>query len=169
MTVLIVVLILLTVVVGFWHFGRKPAVHRQLTDEKLETLLAVLLNQGYDGGVLFIQGPKPVPFIQVMKYAGSKRVGLQLDFPKAPWAGPYLENVELAVQRSNVQQINSSHREQPGVEFLSLDFGTNVKTAAACVKRIAEEGLGLRLSTEGRAYFQNVSSDPQARIGFEAA
>jgi hypothetical protein len=167
MIVILVTLSILTVSLSLWHFGRKPAIHRHLTDEKLETLLTVLLNQGHDGGVLFIQGRKPLPFVQVVKYAGPSRTGLQFDFPKAPWATPYLQEVDLAVRRSDLRPLAGPNSGPDGLEFITLDFGTNVRQAAASVKSIAEDALGLRLTTDGRAYFQNVSSDPHAHIGFE--
>jgi hypothetical protein len=157
---------LVLLVAGFWYFGRKPATHRDLTPAKLERLLTVLLNQGYDGGVLFIRGRRNEPFLQVMKYAGRNRVGLQLDFPRAPWAMPYLPAVERALQDFDALPTGGWTAEGNDLQFLTVDFGTDVKRAAECVDRVANDALNLPLARIGRAQLVRVSSDRSARIGF---
>jgi hypothetical protein len=52
------------------------------------------------------------------------------------------------------------------LQFITVDFGTDVKRAAQCVTRVAEDALGIALPVDGRAHFEKVSSDPNARIGF---
>jgi hypothetical protein len=164
--VIITVITLMAVIGGFWFFGRKPAIHRQITPAKLEKLLSVLLNQGSDGGALFVRGKGDIPFIQVMKYVGREGVGLQLDFPRAPWAQPFLPGVEASLRKYHPLATGGWTERGNDLEFITVDFGTDVKKAAACVTDVAENALGLPLTSSGRVQLMQVSSDPNAKTGF---
>lgn len=152
--------------VGLWFYGRRPALHRALTSERIEQLLRVLLLQGYDGGVLRISGATRFPFIQIMKYAGRGRVGLQLDFPNAPWTEGLLPKVAAILREFDSQSTIGAPGYQNELQFITVDFGTDINRAAECIARISRDALSIDLPKEGRAFFRNVSSDPTARIGF---
>jgi len=161
---LIIVITLVAVIGGFWFFGRKPAIHRQLTPAKLEKLLSVLLKQGYDGGALFVRGQGDLPFLQVMKYARRGRAGLQLDFPRADWAQSYLPGVEAALRRYQPLATRGWTHSSNDLEFITVDFETDTRQAAACVTELAETVLMIPLVESGRAEFMRVSAAPNARI-----
>jgi hypothetical protein len=159
----VAVIVVLAVIFTFWHVGKKPAIHRKITEDELGALLLTLLNQGYQGGALFIRGRDKVPFLQVMKYIGRERTGLQLDFPRADWARDVLPDVELLLCDFDAKQTGGWTERGNDMQFLTVDFGTDVNLAKRCVQALAEKALRIDLVRDGRAHFENVSPLPAPR------
>lgn len=155
---------LVVVLAGFWYYGQKPAVHRRLSDHRMDLLLRTLWHQGYQGGALFIRGRKQLPFIQVMKYIRPDSAGLQIDFPVANWSTPFQREAETVLSGFGVLSTGGWTEAGNDMQFMTVDFGSDLEKARRCIKELAHV-LSIRLEEEGRAHFEHVSADVNARIG----
>jgi hypothetical protein len=85
---------------AFWYYGAKPARHRNLTRERLTTLVGTLLERGQNGSALFVEERRGSRFVQLTKYVGDRNHwGIQCDFPIAPWSEPYYAQVPECVSK----------------------------------------------------------------------
>lgn len=164
---LLIALILLVVCGALiWHWGMQPAKHRQLTSKRLHTLLDVLLHRGLDGGVLYIDRRRAPHFIQVSKYLGDNGPGLQLGFPDAAWSRSLFAAVQSLADREGLPYDEVRTGRADTTRFLHIDFGRDLYQAEAFIQELAHEVLDFDIERDAVAYFRNVSTDPNARIGF---
>ena len=107
-----------------------------------------------------------MPFLQIMKYVGRGKAGIQLDFPRAEWAEPHWSEVEARLTRFGALPTRGWNEAGHDMPFMTVDFGQDVPAAAECIENIGEGALGIQLFVDGRAHLLNVSPDPNVRIGF---
>lgn len=74
--------------------------------------------------------------MQLKKYSDHREgCGIQLGFPKAKWSEPYFDAVWRVCERLGLDCFVG--RLEPGeMQFLVVDFGTDVSRATECVRRI---------------------------------
>jgi len=157
--------VLVMLVVGALHYGALPARHGNLTPGHLTSLITALLNQGYSGGTLTFQVRKRDAFLQMMKYVGRKRSGIQLDFPLARWSENYYDRARTVLAARGIGFVEENTGRTDTKSFLTVDFGTDVSVATRVVRLLAGEVLGVDMEHDMVAYFQNVSRNPNDRIG----
>lgn len=148
-------LALVTALVGVswfvWYALR--GVPRRL--DYLETALNELLRRGFDCGFLLIRISYTNKFVQIRKYINSPGVyGIQFAFPKANWSIRYFETVKEVCRGIDP---SSYVQDDEGMDFLYVDFGTDVQKAHLCVKRILTEVFGVTQNTKLFVTLENAS------------
>jgi hypothetical protein len=145
-------------IVAFWYFGSKPVKHRNLTPERITTLVEMLLERGADGGALFIKERGGARFVQFAKYVGhAGRVGIQTDFPLAPWSEPFYEGVCRCITKLGLTSREMNTGREDTKRFLTVDFGRNVKQATAFITCVVEEVFALSLVRDCQAHLVGVA------------
>jgi len=154
-------------VVGALRYAGLPAKHGELNPRRVNTLVSTLLNQGYGGGTLTFQERNGESFLQMMKYIGTRRSGIQLDFPHARWSEQHYDRARAVLAANNIQFEEESTGRTDTKSFLTVDFGTDVSLATRVVCLLAAHALDIDMEHDMVAYFRNVSRDPTARIGLK--
>jgi len=123
--------------------------------DSLEAAIYDLLRRGYDKGFLLIQISDSGKFIQVRKYIkGPGDYGIQLAFPNAEWSQIYFDAAKEYCVKSG---FNGYVAYDGLLEFLYVDFGTNVENANRCIKGVLKEVLGVTPQTELFVRLENAS------------
>ncbi len=159
MTALLIVLgVLGAGLAAFWYFGSKPARHRNLTQERVTTLVEMLLERGRNGAALFVEERGGSRFVQLAKYvAESNHWGIQCDFPLAKWSEQFYARVPECVTDLGLRAREMTTGRKDTQRFLTVDFGRNVKQATQLITCIVERVFGLELARDCEAYLVNVS------------
>jgi hypothetical protein len=169
---LISVVILLLTVYLLWQYGKRPARHKVHAQGDFTKFLEALLYRGYDKGFLIIEAPTKERFLQFRKYIKSKgHVGLQFDFPLAPWSTKYYERLKkLLDERGYEYEIDPTDTlDAPGsnlvTEFLFLDLKQNLESANELTRLCLLEVFKLKPEETVTLYF--VGGSPlEEKIGF---
>lgn len=158
MTTFLIVLSLLGAgLAAFWYFGAKPARHRNLTPDRLTTLVNMLLERGQNGSDLFVEERHGSRFVQLTKYVGdSSHWGIQCDFPLAPWSKPFYTRVPECVAKLGLRAKEMKTGRSDTEGFLTVDFRRDVKQATALIACIVEQVFDLDLVRDCEAYLVNV-------------
>lgn len=158
--------ILITCVLVIRWWGKQPAKHRVNVEQgDFRKYLDVLLRRGYDRGFVIIEAPDRKRFIQFSKYfKHKKQMGLQFDFPNAPWSTQYFEALKnLLNQRDydyDIQPINPSpkHKLQNQVsEFIVVDLMQDLDSASELCKLVLRDVFNLEASETATIWFIGVS------------
>lgn len=157
--------VLVLLVAGALHYGARPAQHGNLTPGRLNTLISVLLHQGYSSGTLVFRVRKGEAFLQMTKYVGRKKSGIRLDFPLARWSEKYYDHARTALAAAGIAFEEERTGRTDTKSFLTVDFGTDVSVATSVVRLLTSEVLGVDMEHDMVACFQNVSRNPDDRIG----
>ena len=159
MTALLIVLSVLGAgLAAFWYYGSKPARHRNLTQERVTTLVEMLLERGRNGAALFVEERGGPRFVQLAKYVGeSNHWGIQCDFPLATWSEAFYARVPECVTDLGLRAREMTTGRKDTQRFLTVDFGRNVKQATQLITCIVERVFGLELARDCEAYLVNVS------------
>ena len=146
MTYLIVgltILIALVVLLRWW--GKQPAKHRlNVAQGNFSRYLEALLYRGYDGGYAIIEASDRRRFIQFSKYIKNENgVGLQFDFPRAPWSeeyfGPLKALLEQRTINYEIQPVDPAPEQNfknQVVEFLVIDLAQDLNKASELSKLV---------------------------------
>lgn len=161
------VLLALLIVFGFlWHRGKTPYIHRAVHQQELRKFLEVLLYRGYDRGFICVQVPKDVRFLQFSKYImNGQRVGLQLDFPLAPWSKDYYELLRTLLREKRILCEVEKTGQDGVTEFLVVDVKQDLSLAFDLTQLILQNLYGLDEDVRVELYFSGVSPRDE-RIGF---
>ena len=112
------------------------------TVESLVGPISGLLRQGYNGGFLIISVERSKKFLQLNKYiTGPGQFGLELAFPRAPWAAEYYDSFQLWCKARNVPYRKAPSGEHDPSEFIIVDLGTDIRSAHAFVSDVLREIL----------------------------
>ena len=110
---------------------------------------------------MVIEIPKTPVFIQFSKYIMKNGcIGLQFDFPLAPWSEEYYEQLKQELQRSGFCYTTGQTRADEEVlvrEFLTVDIKKDVSKAATLARTILRSVFGLHEYSQVTLYFSNVS------------
>jgi hypothetical protein len=167
-------LISLAVLIGLiiWLLLRraKPTKYRiALSDVDVRKFLRVLLYRGYNGGFLIIEAREGEPFIQFSKYIANDRVGIQFDFPQAPWSKDYFDPLKQALDRRfskyKVSDVPGSDLSNPVTKFLEIDLGQDLEAAAELARLSLVDVFKVDPNENLTIYFDGVSPKDQ-KIGF---
>mgnify|MGYP001558377768 CR=1 FL=1 len=129
--------LIVAALVLFWFFGRRPYKNKNISQKEIATYIQLLLDRGFDGGVLVIEVPKTHYFVQFSKYIIRPGVvGLRLSFPRAPWSEELFAGMRRLVEEKgyfyrleNVEKGNVSG-------FLVVDLKTAVDKATELTQLI---------------------------------
>lgn len=151
---------------AFCYYGSKPARHRNLTQERVATLVEMLLERGQNGGALFVEERGGPRFVQLAKYIGeSSHSGIQCDFPLAKWSEAFYARVPECVTDLGLRAREMTTGRKDTQRFLTVDFGRDVKQATQLITCIVERVFGLELARDCEAYLVNVSVQrPKVRV-----
>jgi hypothetical protein len=143
----------------FSMWGRKPHKHREVSLADLEGFFEVLLRRGGNGGFMMIEIPRTSLFVQFSKYIlNGGLIGLQFDFPLAPWSEMYYEPLKQELQEGGLHYTVEPGREGGGVrEFLTVDIGQDVRAAAGIARTVSTKVFRLREDLTVTVWFSNVS------------
>ena len=168
----IAVLIALWLLFQWW--GKQPARHRlNVGQGDFRSYIEALLHRGYERGFMIIEARDRKRFIQFTKYIKQKKqVGLQFDFPRAPWSVEYFEPLtELLNQRKfeyELQQVNPSpdrRSEDQVSEFIVVDLKQDLDAAVELTKLVLLEIFKLSPVDTVTLWYRDVSLYDE-KIGF---
>ena len=168
----IAVLIALWLLLGWW--GKQPAKHRLNVEQgDFRRYIEALLYRGYQRGFMIIEARDRKRFIQFTKYIKKKKqVGLQFDFPRAPWSAEYFESLtELLNQRKfeyELQQVNPSpqHKLEDQVsEFIVVDLKQDLDAAVELTRLVLLEIFKLSPVDTVTLWYRHISLYDE-KIGF---
>lgn len=174
MTYLIIGLIVVALLILFSWWGKRPVRYRiNLAQGDFHRYLEVLLYRGYDRGFMIMEAPDRRRFIQFSKYIkNEKNVGLQFDFPRAPWSEEYFGSLKAVLDQRDyeyqIQHVNPSpkHRLENQVsEFLVVDLGQYLDKASELSKLVFLEVFKLNPSDTVALWFVHISVHDE-KIGF---
>ncbi len=151
---------------GLTVAAKIPAKHKNLTPQRLKWLLDALLYRGADGAFLLIRVRRGERFIQFRKYIARKGVvGIQSDFPRAPWSEPYFDTLRSRLQTEGIEVEMTPAVGGATSGFLTMDFGRDTGKAASIATMMLQV---LQVDPERQCVgeFHGVSPDANARIGF---
>jgi hypothetical protein len=149
-----------------WIFVyRRPRVTQHLEEigvNDFRRCLEVLLTRGYDLGFVVFELPGDQRFLEFSKYIKDQTlIGLQLDFPLAPWSEPYYEQVKGLLERKGIPYLVEDTPNGPVREFIQVDLGHDLDRAADLAREIVEQVFRMSPDTRLTADFQQVS---QAKV-----
>ncbi|MEO8201049.1 MAG: hypothetical protein ABI679_11045 [Gemmatimonadota bacterium] len=131
----------------------------EITLNDLRRCIDILLARGYDLGFVVFELPGDQRFIEFSKYVKDENTrGVQLDFPRAPWAEPYYEQVKALLERVGVPYTVEDTPDGPVREFIQVDFSHDVERAAAVARDIFERVFGIGKETRLTADFAYVEA-----------
>lgn len=175
MTYLIVgVTVFIAVLIFLNWWGKRPLKYRlNVAQGDYRKYLEVLLYRGYDLGFMIIEAQDRERFIQFSKYIGrEKNVGLQCDFPRAPWSERYYDSLKDLLKQRNyeceiqsVEPVPSLRVEDQVDEFLMIDLNQDLDASVALVRLVLLEIFKLDPSDTVTLWFDNVSVRDE-KIGF---
>lgn len=136
-SLLIVALIVLSIFVLVIMMAKRPHYHKNVTLAQIRVHLEALLKRGYDGGFIIIEDMKSDKFVQFGKYIKEKgNIGLELGFPKAPWAEMYYDKFKGFLRSENIRYVTQSVNSKPVTEFIDVDCHTDIDLALKLVEGI---------------------------------
>lgn len=139
----------------------QPKKYKNMDQEKINKFLNILLKRGLHGGVLVIKIPNTKMFIQFKKYVEDEKIGLSLDFPKAPWSNNYYDMVKKLIidNQISTEIINQLDVNIKGkvTEFLIADFERNIFAAFDIAKKIINHIYAYDSSKPVTMYFIRIN------------
>ncbi len=155
---------LLLVFALFWFFSpwsSWPYVHK-VCSRDIEKYLNILLRQGYDGGLMFINVDKRSEFIQFVKYISGDEVRLQTGFPIARWSEKYEERlISVLAEHSFPYEITEVGKSPSVSRFYDIDFRNNASDAARYGRVILAELFDIGDDSIVKVHFENVGPDDE--------
>lgn len=169
MIYLFISVVIFILLILFWYFGKKPAIHKNISQEDLKKYFEVLLYRGYDRGYMIIQvsmDKRFKRFLQVSKYIGDKnKLGLQFDYPLANWSKPYYEKFKSILNKNRIKFEIEKTDQDKIPEFLVIDVEKDLDKAYKISKLALQELYSLSPDDLIKLYFINVSEEDE-KIGF---
>jgi hypothetical protein len=139
-------------------WGRRRHKHRRVRLADLDRFLGALLTRGFNGGLVVIEIPKTPLFLQFSKYVlKDGRVGLQLDFPVAPWSEKYYDRLKQELDKNGVYYTSQETRAHGVREFLMVDVKQSIGDAATLARTVFHSVFGMSEDTLVTVYFSGVS------------
>jgi len=156
--VLMILLLVVLLVVYFWVVGRKPHIHKGVSQMEIPRYLETLLHRGYDQGFVIIRDPQSDKFIQFAKYIDDVgRVGLRFDFPLAPWSSRYYQKLKDAFMERDILFEVVHTGESPVEEFVAVDVGDRLPLARNIVRLVLQEVFEVASGVRFNISFERVS------------
>jgi hypothetical protein len=159
-------LLLLNAALGLAERIAGPVKH-PFNRDSTHRLLQILLNQGEDGFLLFLQRTGGSEFLQFRKYIRARgHPGIELGFPESPWSRMYIESLRGLLDRERINYAVAETGTEPTTAFILVDFGRDVSAAAEFAVTAVSEVYRLP-QAEFKCYFLGDHDPrPSARIGF---
>lgn len=128
---IIVILITVTAAVVLWKkTGR--GVYRPLSFVPLG--ISELLDRGFDGGFMIFKHENSEKFIQLSKWIKGNDCGLELSFPIVAWSSGYADELKEFCKEEELKFKVTKGSD--GMEFIDINFSSNVTAAANCAEHI---------------------------------
>ncbi|MEO8295801.1 MAG: hypothetical protein ABI613_09815 [Gemmatimonadota bacterium] len=147
------------VLAGVFLYRRPRATEHleEITLNDLRRCIDILLVRGYDLGFVVFELPGDQRFVEFSKYVKDEITkGVQLDFPRAPWAEPYYEQIKALLEGSGVSYTVEDTPDGPVREFIQVDFERDVDRAATVARQIFERVFRVKTDTRLTADFAYV-------------
>ena len=169
MTYILIFGVVSILLILFWYFGKKPAIHKNISQANLKKYFEVLLYRGYNGGHMIVQvsrDKKFKRFLQFSKYIGDKKnVGLQFDYPLADWSKPNYEKFKNILNENRIEFDIEKTEQEKVPEFLVVDVKKDLDKADKISKLVLQQLYSLSPDDLIELYFVNVSEEDE-KIGF---
>ncbi len=150
----------------FWYFGRKHYKHKVVPQRDLSRYFEALFTRGFNGGFLVIEVPNSPLFIQFSKYVlKNGHVGLQFDFPMAPWSEKYYELLKQELSKMSFELSTRPTSGSKVREFLTVDLKQDIVSATTLARFVLQSVFGLDRDQTVTLYFENISPKDE-RIDF---
>lgn len=144
--------------------ARAPRYTRTVQDD-LTKFFETLFERGYDRGFLVIEAPRN-RFIQFSKYIRKRgELGLQFDFPLAPWSQKYYETLKKTLYERAIDYEIQSTGEDNVAAFITIDFKTDFTKAMDVAKLVLVQVFLLQPTDKLKLYFHNINPRDE-RVGF---
>jgi len=144
--------------------ARAPRYRRTVQDD-LTKCFKTLFERGYDRGFLVIEAPRD-RFLQFSKYIRKKGdLGLQFDFPLAPWSEKYYETLKKTLYERGIDYEIQSTGEDTVAPFITIDFKKDFTKAMDVAKLVLVEVFLLQPTDKLKLYFHNINPRDE-RFGF---
>jgi hypothetical protein len=159
-----VLAVILVLFVARKILARAPRYRRTVQDD-LTKFFKTLFERGYDRGFLVIEAPRD-RFIQFSKYIRKKGdLGLQFDFPLAPWSEKYYETLKRTLYERGIDYEIQSTGEDTIAAFISIDCKKDFTKAMDVAKLVLVEVFLLQPTDKLKLYFYNINPRDE-RVGF---
>ena len=168
----IAVLIAFGFFLNWW--GKQPAKYRlNIAEGDFRNYIEALLYRGYDRGFMIVEAPDGKRFIQFRKYIKKKnQVGLQFDFPRAPWSAEYVQPLKDSLSQhkfnyeiQHVTPVPKLKPEDQVSEFIVVDLSQDLDAAVELTKLVLLEIFKLNPSNNVTVWYCNISIHVE-KIGF---
>jgi hypothetical protein len=160
------ILIVLLLLYAAWKFLLGPVRYGRIVQDDLSKFFKTLLDRGYDRGFLVIETPDKKRFLQFRKYIISRgEVGIQFDFPLAPWSEGYYAALNKILYDRQIAYEAKTTGEDPVAAFITVDLSRDIKKANELAKIVLLEVFMLRASDRIKLYFNNINPRDQ-KVGF---
>ena len=144
--------------------ARAPRYRRTVQDD-LTRFFKTLFERGYDRGFLVIEAPRG-RFIQFSKYIRRNgNLGLQFDFPLAPWSEKYYETLKKTLYERGIDYEIQSTSDDIVAAFITIDFKNDFTRAMDVAKLVLVEIFVLQPTDKLKLYFHNINARDE-RVGF---
>ncbi len=161
--ILVTVFGVAAIIAGVFLYRRPKAVEHleEVGLPDLQRCLEILLLRGYDLGFVVFEVPGDQRFVEFSKYVRDQNaLGIQLDFPLAPWSEPYYEQVKSLLEGKGITYQVEDTPDGPVREFIQVDFARDLAGAAATGQEIFERVFQMAPTTRLTADFQHVAPVP---------
>jgi hypothetical protein len=160
---ILIVLLLLYVV---WKFLLGPVRYGRTVQDDLSKFFKTLLYRGYDTGFLVIETPDRKRFLQFRKYIIKRgEVGLQFDFPLAPWSKEYYVALNKILYDREIAYEAKTTTADTVAAFITVDLDQDYEKANELAKIVLLEVFKLRPSDQIKLYFNNINPRDE-KVGF---
>lgn len=160
--ILLGIFLVFALVAGVFLYRRPRATEHleEITVNDFRRCIDILLARGYDLGFVVFELPGDQRFVEFSKYVRDEKTrGVQLDFPRAPWAEPYYEQVKALLEGVGMPYTVQDTPDGPVREFIQVDFSHDVDRAAKVARDIFERVFRVEGDTRLTAEFAYVEAD----------
>lgn len=154
---LIIIILVFTILIVYIVIKKnRPYKHRNINQKDVFRFLNSLLFRTGGQGFLVVELPISDYFIQFSKYEFKNEVGLEFDFPLAPWSKKYYYYVEKTIISLKIKYKKdkvSNEKDNQVEEFLNIDFKQDINTAVKLSEALFREVFKLDENSTLTIYF----------------
>ena len=163
---IVLILIAAVVLAGallVWRGGEAaPIRHRDLTSNRLQELIGLFLQQGFDGATLSVQESDTGRFFQLRKEQTGDQVRLRSDFPYTSWSEPYYDQFRRSLARFRVSVTETSGVADLDMKgnvskTLTLDFGQDTVAVAQVIEHLFRDIYAVNLATDAELLMRGIN------------
>ncbi len=144
---LIGVLVLVLLYVAYWYLRRPPR-YRRIVSDDLSKFFKSLLDGRYPTGFLVIEAPNKKRFAQFATYEKKRELGIQFDFPRAPWS----EKLRSILTDKGIDFEFEATDGEVVLSFITIDFEQDWAKAMDLAKLVLLEVFGMQPNDRIKVY-----------------